>query len=103
MTPVDTDKPVQITMPVEGSGFATYILMNEVFKLIEPTYYAEPFKDLSDCVARLGAFLKLLAFAQDPLIDGADPMPFLMFNYFQVPHLLMDVLRGGHQWKKVDF
>lgn len=30
-------------------------------------------------------------------------MPFLMFNYFQVPNLLIDTLMGGYKWKKVDF
>lgn len=90
-------------MPEEGSGFETYILMNEIFKLIEPTYYSEPYTGFGDICARVCNFFKLVARAQDPLCDGADIMPFLMFNYFQVPNLLIDTLMGGYQWKKVDF
>lgn len=47
-------------MPVEGDGFETYILMNEIFKLIEPTYYSKPYVSMSDFFTRLSAFSKLL-------------------------------------------
>ena len=93
----------QMTMPEEGTGFETFILMNEIFKLIEPTYYSEPFADLSDFYGRLSGFFRLVATANDPLIDGGDIMPFLMFNYFQVPNLLIDTFMEGCPWKKVDF
>lgn len=47
-------------MPVEGDGFQTYIMMNEIFKLIEPTYYSTPYAGLSDFATRLIEFIKLL-------------------------------------------
>jgi len=105
MRPIDKDKSLheQLNMPKEGSGFETYILMNEIFKLIEPTYYSEPFANFADVCTRTKGFFNLVTRAKDPLIDGADIMPFLMFNYFQVPNLLIDTLIGGNQWKKVDF
>lgn len=54
---------MQPLMPVEGDGFATYILMNEIFKLIEPTYYSAPYVSISDFFSRLIAFFKLLLMA----------------------------------------
>ena len=77
--------------------------MNEIFKLIEPTYYDTPISSISDLFGRLKSFMKLVCSGKDPLIDGNDIMPFIMFNYFQVPVLLIDVLASGNQWKKVDF
>ena len=84
MAPIDKDKSVhsQLIMPKEGSGFETYILMNEIFKLIEPTYYSQPYESFTDICTRVKNFMWLVVKAQDPLIDGADIMPFIMFNYF---------------------
>ena len=47
-------------MPKEGSGFETYILMNEIFKLIEPTYYSEPYVSFGDICARFSSFMTLV-------------------------------------------
>ena len=104
LDPIDTGVSHQEQMvkaPVDETG--CYILMNEVFKLLEPTYYDRPFESLGDFLSRLRTFFGLLRHSRDPLIDGSDIMPFLMFNYFQVPTLLIDVLASGKQWKKVDF
>ena len=93
LTPVDTGlsrKLQMIKAPVDETG--NYILMNEVFKLLEPTYYDRPVESLGDFFSRLQSFFALLRHSRDPLIDGSDIMPFLMFNYFQVPTLLIDVL-----------
>lgn len=70
--------------------------MNEIFKLIEPTYYSSPYASFNDFCQRLSGFIRLVVTAQDPLIDGADIMPFFMFNYFQVPNLLIDTLIDGN-------
>ena len=104
LKPVDTGvsfKSQLLKPPMEQ--FETYILMNEVFKLIEPKYYDTPYESVGDFFGRLKSFMKLVTFGKDPLIDGNDIMPFVMFNYFQVPVLLIDVLVSGNQWKKVDF
>lgn len=104
LTPVDTGKPYKdqlVKAPIDKTG--NYILMNEIFKLLEPTYYDRPFESLGDFFSRLQSFFALLRHSRDPLIDGSDIMPFLMFNYFQMPTLLIDVLASGKHWKKVDF
>lgn len=48
-------------------------------------------------------FVKEIVRGKDAIFDMDDIFPFLMFNHFQVPLLLLDTFFAGRKWHKVDF
>ncbi|GAQ84998.1 hypothetical protein KFL_002160080 [Klebsormidium nitens] len=45
----------------------------------------------------------LVTAGKDGVFDLDDPLPFLFYNYLQIPVLLMRNVLGGNPWKKIDF
>ena len=48
-------------------------------------------------------FISLLTKGREADFDVDDPLPFLIKNHFQLPFQLLDNLRKGTPWLKVDF
>ncbi|MDA0169471.1 hypothetical protein OJ998_10270 [Solirubrobacter taibaiensis] len=67
-----------------------------------PTYWL--YHELWRLVTRPGvARLKTIARGKDAIFDWADPLPFLMVHHAQIPSLLLDNLRHGKGWMRIDF
>ena len=49
------------------------------------------------------ARLRTIARGKDAIFDWADPLPFLMVHHAQIPSLLLDNLRHGRGWLRIDF
>ena len=47
--------------------------------------------------------LRSIARGKDAIFDWADPLPFLMVHHAQIPALLLDNLRRGRDWVRIDF
>lgn len=52
---------------------------------------------------RLWRLLRTLLSEQEVDLDARDPLPFLLRNHLQLPGLLLDTLREGNGWTKLDF
>ncbi len=53
--------------------------------------------------ARDGERLRVLAQVRDAIFDWNDPLPFLAVHHLQIPSLLLQSLRHGTPWVRVDF
>ena len=47
--------------------------------------------------------LRSIARGKDAIFDWGDPLPFLMVHHAQIPALLLDNLRRGRDWVRIDF
>jgi predicted ATP-grasp superfamily ATP-dependent carboligase len=47
--------------------------------------------------------LKIIAQGKDAIFDWADPLPFLLVHHLQIPALLLQNLRQGKGWVRIDF
>merc|ERR1740138_982430 len=86
------------------SDVPTFTTLNELFVLLDPSYYAD--EELNQNVSlplRLVNFLKNILTGCDPIFDEKDMLPFFMVNFFQMPMLLMDTCYANRPWKKIDF
>ena len=87
-----------------SSDKPTFTTLNELFVLLDPSYYAD--EELNQNVSldlRLVNFIKNLLTGCDPIFDEKDMLPFFMINFFQMPMLLMDTAIANRPWKKIDF
>lgn len=46
---------------------------------------------------------QLVTTGKDGVFDVKDPLPFIAYNYLQIPVLLVRNVLGGNPWKKIDF
>jgi len=46
---------------------------------------------------------QLVTTGKDGVFDLKDPLPFIAYNYLQIPVLLVRNVLGGNPWKKIDF
>jgi carbamoylphosphate synthase large subunit len=69
-----------------------------------PTYwlYHELWRALRDPRHGAGPLRRILR-GREAIFDWGDPLPFLMVHHAQIPALLMDNLRHGRPWLKIDF
>lgn len=77
-----------VVVPTEASR-PTYWLYHEVWRLL-----TEP---------RRGRRLRTILTGTDAIFSVADPLPFFMEHHVQVPWLLLQNLRQGGSWIRVDF
>jgi hypothetical protein len=47
--------------------------------------------------------VQIIVNGKDAIFDWADPLPFLMVHHVQIPWLLLDNLRQGKEWIRIDF
>ncbi len=47
--------------------------------------------------------LKRIRDGKEAVYESWDPKPFLMLHYVHIPYLLLDALRRGSKWKRIDF
>jgi predicted ATP-grasp superfamily ATP-dependent carboligase len=76
------------------SSRPTYWLYHEIWRLVthlttSPAYARE----------RLNIILQ----GKDAIFDWADPLPFLLVHHLQIPWLLLQNLRQGKGWVRIDF
>lgn len=75
--------------PLPGSR-PTYWLYHELWRMLSrPSSVAE----------RIGVMWR----GKEALLDPADPLPFLLVTHLQIPLLLLDNLRRGADWVRIDF
>jgi hypothetical protein len=69
-----------------------------------PTYwlYHELWRALRDPRHAAGPLRRVLH-GKEAIFDWEDPLPFLMVHHAQIPALLLDNLRRGRPWLKIDF
>jgi hypothetical protein len=82
------DGPEEIR-PLPGSR-PTYWLYNEVWKALR-----DP--------RRAGDTVQTIRRGKEAIFDWEDPLPFLMVHHAQIPSLLVDNLRRGASWLRIDF
>ncbi|MGF1499690.1 MAG: ATP-grasp domain-containing protein [Elainellaceae cyanobacterium] len=70
----------------------TYWLYHELWRLMTA-------KSLQQFQSRLQVILQ----GKDAIFDIQDPLPFLMVHHWQIPLLLLDNLRQGSGWVRIDF
>ena len=86
------------------SGVSTYTTLNELFVLLDPSYYADEELDQNvNLSLRLVNFLKTILTGTDPIFDEKDMLPFFMINFFQMPMLLFSTAFANRPFKKIDF
>ena len=78
-------------MPSE-SALETYWLYHELGDLVT-TFSIRKFIDI----------FKLFVNGKEALLDGKDPLPFLMVNHWQIPSLLLQAVRENRPWVRIDF
>ncbi len=82
------DDHVAVVVPTEASR-PTYWIYHELWGLLRGP-------------ARAARVRTILA-GKDAIFDAADPLPFFMEHLVQIPWLLLQSLRGGRPWIRVDF
>ncbi|MET0191147.1 MAG: ATP-grasp enzyme, partial [Pseudonocardia sediminis] len=83
------DAGVPTVYPTRASR-PTYWLYHEIWRILRrPSSIAE----------RLG----VLARGKDAIFDMTDPLPFLLVHHLQIPALLLDTVRRGTEWVRIDF
>jgi hypothetical protein len=97
-----------ITMFYDHPGVAAAFLDDHVATIYptdrsRPTYwlYHELWRMLRG-PHRRDALRRVLA-GRDAIFDWDDPLPFLMVHHAQIPSLLIDNLRRGRNWLRIDF
>jgi hypothetical protein len=71
-------------------GRPTYWLYHELWRLVTRPRHAR-------------RRLRTIASGKDAIFDWADPLPFLLVHHAQIPSLLLDNLRRGKHWVRIDF
>ena len=84
----DISEPI---MPSE-SALETYWLYHELGNLVTD-FSIRKFIDI----------FKLFVNGKEALLDGKDPLPFLMVNHWQIPSLLLQAVRENRPWVRIDF
>ncbi len=75
------------------SSRPTYWLYHEIWRIV--THWRSP--------AIVWQRLKIIAQGKDAIFDWADPLPFLLVHHLQIPSLLLQNLRQGKGWVRIDF
>jgi predicted ATP-grasp superfamily ATP-dependent carboligase len=83
------DDDVATVIPRPGSR-PTYWLYHELWRALRDPRHA-------------GRALRRVLRGKDAIFDWEDPLPFLMVHHVQIPALLLDNLRRGRPWLKIDF
>lgn len=91
----------KVVEPPIGKG--TYTTVNELFMLIDPTFYADEEPNAESFLKRIARFMQIIQSGSDPIFDHDDMLPFFMINFFQMPLLLFDTMVANRPWKKIDF
>jgi len=72
-----------------------------------PTYwtYHEVWRLLTNLgsIKRTWERVQIIVNGKDAIFDWADPLPFLMVHHVQIPWLLLNNLRQGKEWIRIDF
>jgi hypothetical protein len=76
-----------------SSSRPTYWLYHEVWRLV--THLRSP--------TTVWQRLKIIAQGKDAIFDWADPLPFFLVHHLQIPWLLLQNLRKGKGWVRIDF
>ena len=82
------DRDVPVIGPLASSR-PTYWIYHEVWRLVTQPGRA--------------ARLRTIARGKDAIFDWSDPLPFLMEHHVQIPWLLLQNLRRGRDWVRIDF
>ncbi|MGF1514026.1 MAG: ATP-grasp enzyme [Elainellaceae cyanobacterium] len=77
--------------PLPG-GKPTYWLYHELWRLLT-----------ARSLQQIRSRLSVISRGKDAIFDRHDPLPFLMVHHWQIPLLLLDNLRRGSRWIKIDF
>jgi predicted ATP-grasp superfamily ATP-dependent carboligase len=98
-----------ITMFYDHPGLAAAYLDDDAETIVptprsKPTYwlYNEAWKALRH-PRRAPEVWRTIRAGTDAVFDWDDPLPFLMLHHLQIPALLVDNLRRGGSWVKIDF
>jgi hypothetical protein len=83
------DDDAEEVRPLPGSR-PTYWLYNEAWKALRHP-------------RRAGEVWRTIRAGKEAVFDWDDPLPFLMLHGVQIPALLVDNLRRGGSWVKIDF
>ncbi len=75
------------------SSRPTYWLYHEIWRLVTHLY----------APVIVWQRLKIIAQGKDAIFDWADPLPFLLVHHLQIPSLLLQNLRQGKGWVRIDF
>ena len=84
---LEHDVPTVTPLP---SSRPTYWIYHELFRLV-----AHP----GTAANRMATILR----GKDAIFDWSDPLPFLMVHHAQIPWLLLQNLRRGKDWIRIDF
>ncbi|MGD1866511.1 MAG: hypothetical protein ACFB0D_18320 [Phormidesmis sp.] len=85
--------PLQEPVQPTASSKPTYWIYHEIWRLL--THLADPKATLNR--------IKTIAQGKDAIFDWRDPLPFLMVHHWQIPLLLLQDLRKGTGWIRIDF
>jgi hypothetical protein len=98
-----------ITMFYDHPGVAAAYLQ-DTGATIEPSRESRPtywlYNELWQALrhpSRAPAGLRRIAAGKEAIFDWEDPLPFLLVHHLQIPALLIDSLRRGGSWTKIDF
>ncbi len=81
----------ELVLPLPNSK-PTYWLYHELWRLTQLRSWSD-----------LGAWFEKLATGVDAMYRLEDPLPFLMVHHWQIPLLLLENLRRGRGWIRIDF
>ena len=86
------DTRFQLEVPVEPSLSSTHVywLYNEIAKV---GLFQQGLRE----------FMQVLQNGKDGVLDASDPVPFLMFNHFQIPMLLIQAIISGKKWSITNY
>lgn len=89
---LDTEPLSEPLQPL-ASAHPTYWTYHELWRLV--THLSSP----QEIVYRINILLR----GKDAIFAWDDPLPFLMVHAWQIPLLLLDSLRRGKDWVRIDF
>ncbi len=98
-----------ITMLYDHDGLAPAYLDDTGVGVVVPTRTSRPTYWIYHELWRLltgpekAARLRTILAGKDAIFDVADPLPFFMEHHVQIPWLLLENLRRGGSWIRVDF
>lgn len=83
------EREEQAPLTPSAASKPTYWLYHELWRLLTR----------SNRAARVRTILR----GTDAMFSVDDPLPFLLVHHLQIPSLLLDALRTGRDWVKIDF
>lgn len=87
-----TDKPLFQPLQPLPTSKPTYWLYHELWRLVTA-------RSLTQLQTRLAVLWQ----GKDAIFQVSDPLPFLAVHHWQIPLLLLDNLRRGSGWTRIDF